>query len=59
MAEPDTVIEWASATLDLAEPVAVVLAAVLHHVHDDQDPDGIVAASWRPCPPAAIWCCPT
>ena len=43
MAEPDTVIEWASATLDLAEPVAVVLAAVLHHVHDDQDPYGIVA----------------
>jgi hypothetical protein len=30
------------ATLDLSRPVALVLLAVLHFVHDDQDPYGVV-----------------
>lgn len=30
--------------IDISEPVAVILAAVLHYVADDDDPGGIVAA---------------
>jgi O-methyltransferase involved in polyketide biosynthesis len=31
-------------TIDLAQPVAVLLIAVLHFIPDDADPDGIVRA---------------
>jgi hypothetical protein len=44
MTDPATVLARAGATLDLGEPVAIVLAAVLHHVPDEGDPYGIVAA---------------
>jgi S-adenosyl methyltransferase len=40
---PDAVLEQAGETLDLDQPVAVVLSAVLHHVPDSEDPHAIVA----------------
>jgi hypothetical protein len=30
--------------IDLSEPVAIMLIGVIHHLGDDEDPDGIVAA---------------
>jgi SAM-dependent methyltransferase len=41
--EAGTVLAQASQTLDLAEPVALLLAATLHHITDEDDPAGIVA----------------
>src|SRR5690606_37263409 len=38
----------AGATLDLSQPVAVVLVAVLHLLRDDEDPYGIVARLMEP-----------
>ncbi|MFG1792538.1 SAM-dependent methyltransferase [Nocardia sp. NPDC049149] len=37
LADPDV-----QRTLDFAEPVAVLLVGILHHLHDDEDPAGIV-----------------
>jgi S-adenosyl methyltransferase len=39
---PDVVLSDASATLDLAQPTAILLVAVLHFIPDDRDPWGIV-----------------
>jgi S-adenosyl methyltransferase len=41
--DPDVIFEHASATLDLSQPVAILLVAILHLTPDDQDPYGIVA----------------
>ena len=41
--EPEDILRRASATLDLDEPVGLILVAVLHHITDDQDPYGLVA----------------
>jgi SAM-dependent methyltransferase len=38
-----TILAEAARTLDLAEPVALLLVATLHHIIDDDDPAGIVA----------------
>ena len=45
LTRPDEVIAAAQATglVDFAQPVAVLLAAVLHHVPDEADPAGCVA----------------
>jgi len=40
---PEKVLRQAAATLDFAEPVAILLIAVLHHIPDGDDPYGIVA----------------
>jgi hypothetical protein len=40
---PADVVAQAAATLDLGQPVALLLIALLHHVPDDQDPYGTVA----------------
>ena len=45
-----TVLEKAAQTLDLTEPVAVTMLAVLHAVGDEDDPCAVVAALMRPLP---------
>lgn len=40
---PDIILEKAAKTLDFAEPVALVLVAILHLIPDEGDPYGIVA----------------
>ncbi|WP_019634279.1 SAM-dependent methyltransferase [Actinomadura atramentaria] len=43
------------AVVDFAEPVAVLLLAVLHFVPDESDPEGVVAALRAPlCPGSAL-----
>jgi hypothetical protein len=42
--EPDVIVREAARTLDFADPVAVLLLAVLHFIPDSEDPAGIVAA---------------
>ena len=54
-----TIVTQASNALDLTQPVAVLLLAVLHFIPDRDDPAGIVATwpgNWRP---AAMWLSPT
>lgn len=46
--DPEAVLAQAGATLDLSQPVAVVLVAVLHLLRDDEDPYGIVARLMEP-----------
>jgi hypothetical protein len=41
--EPDKILHEAARTLDLSQPVALMLIAVLHFIADDDDPYGIVA----------------
>jgi hypothetical protein len=41
--EPDKVLEQAATTLDLGQPVGLVLVGILHVVPDEDDPFGIVA----------------
>ncbi|MGK5556993.1 SAM-dependent methyltransferase [Actinomadura kijaniata] len=40
--DPASILESAARTLDLAEPVALMLLGVLGHVADEEDPQGIV-----------------
>jgi hypothetical protein len=40
---PEKVVEHAAATLDLTQPVAVLLVAILHFFPDGDDPQGVVA----------------
>ncbi len=42
--DPATVLRGAAATLDFAEPVAILIVSVLHMITDDEDPGWIVAA---------------
>jgi hypothetical protein len=41
--EPDTILREAERTLDLKQPVALMLIAVLHFVPEEDDPYGVVA----------------
>jgi hypothetical protein len=41
--EPETILKRAAETLDLAQPVAVILVAVLHFCADECDPYDVVA----------------
>jgi hypothetical protein len=41
--------------IDFAEPVAVLLVAVLHFIHPEEDPAGIVAAFRERMAPEAMW----
>ncbi len=41
--DPETIMKEAARTLDLSQPVAVMLVAVVHFLHDADDPAGIVA----------------
>lgn len=51
--DTDAVIAGASATLDLAEPVAVLLIAILHFIPDSDDPWGIVRRLMAAVPPGS------
>ncbi|WP_059005687.1 SAM-dependent methyltransferase [Streptomyces specialis] len=39
--------------IDLSEPVAVLLVGMLHHLHDDEDPAGLVDAYMSAVPPGS------
>jgi len=41
--DPETILARAGRTIDLTQPVAIMLVAVLHHVPDSDDPYGLVA----------------
>jgi S-adenosyl methyltransferase len=41
--DPDAILKTAAQTLDLTQPTAVILAAVLHFLADEDDPAGVVA----------------
>ena len=41
--DPDAILKAAAQTLDLTQPTAVILAAVLHFLADADDPAGVVA----------------
>lgn len=47
---PEEILDRAAATLDLREPVAVVLVGLLYLISDDQDPYGIVRRLLEPMP---------
>jgi O-methyltransferase involved in polyketide biosynthesis len=51
--EPETILHRAAATLDFAEPVAILLLGVLHYVLDDEGPYGIVARLVDAVPPGS------
>jgi SAM-dependent methyltransferase len=40
--EPGKVLKQAAGTLDLAQPVALILVGILHYLTDDEGPEGIV-----------------
>jgi S-adenosyl methyltransferase len=42
------ILKEAARTLDFSQPTAVILAAVLHFLRDDEDPAGVVAALAAP-----------
>src|SRR5262245_9050996 len=41
--DPDAILQQAQTVLDLGQPVAVVIAAILHHIPEEDDPYHIVA----------------
>jgi hypothetical protein len=43
MRDPEAILAEAARTLDLSEPVGLILVAILHFVTDDEDPYGLVA----------------
>lgn len=47
---PEEILDAASHALDLSQPVAVLLAAILHFVPQDDDPAGIVTRLMDPLP---------
>jgi S-adenosyl methyltransferase len=50
---PEEILDRAAATLDLDEPVAVVLSAVLHHLPDRDDPHTVVKRPVGPLAPGS------
>ncbi|HET6952077.1 MAG TPA: SAM-dependent methyltransferase [Acidimicrobiales bacterium] len=48
--DPGTILAGAAATLDLAQPVGIVLVGVLHLIGDEDDPSGLVARLLKPVP---------
>ncbi|MDH2426848.1 SAM-dependent methyltransferase [Sphaerisporangium sp. TRM90804] len=53
--EPETILGHPDLhkIIDFEEPVAVLLVAILHHLHDDEDPRGIVEAYLGAVPPGS------
>lgn len=51
--KPDEILEVAAETLDLAEPVAIVLVAVVHFLGNSEDPHGIVTRLMDTVPPGS------
>ena len=51
--DPDRIIEAAAAELDLSQPVALMLIAILHHIGDDEDPQRIIARLTDALPPGS------
>jgi O-methyltransferase involved in polyketide biosynthesis len=51
--EPDVILRRAAATLDLSEPVGLVLVGLLHVVPDEDDPHGLVARLMRALAPGS------
>lgn len=50
---PGEILQQAAQTLDFTQPVAVVLAGILHLISDDEDPYGIVAQLVNAVPPGS------
>jgi hypothetical protein len=50
---PETIVHRAAATLDFAEPVAILLLGVLHYILDEEDPYDIVARLVDAAPPGS------
>jgi S-adenosyl methyltransferase len=42
--DPELILKEAARTLDFSQPAAVILAAVVHFLRDDDDPAGVVAS---------------
>jgi hypothetical protein len=53
LSDPADILMRAAVTLDLTQPVAVMLIAILHHVRDEEDPYGIVAELVEAIPPGS------
>jgi hypothetical protein len=51
--DPATIVSEAAATLDLGQPVAVMLLAVLHFIRDEDDPGRIVTTVMDAMPPGS------
>jgi hypothetical protein len=51
--EPGKILREAAGLLDFGQPVAVMLVAVLHHITDAEDPDGIVTTLTAALPPGS------
>lgn len=51
--DPEKLLDAAAGTLDLTQPVAVMLIAVLHLISDADDPHGIVARLMAAVPPGS------
>jgi O-methyltransferase involved in polyketide biosynthesis len=52
--DPDAILGAAAATLDFAEPVALMLLGILHHLPDDDEPHAIVAHLLAALPPGSF-----
>jgi S-adenosyl methyltransferase len=53
MRAPDEILAQAASTLDLTQPVALLLIGILHLISDDEDPNGIIARLMEPLPPGS------
>jgi S-adenosyl methyltransferase len=51
--DPDTILRSAADVLDLSQPVAVMLVAILHFVSEDEDPAGIISRLMAEMPPGS------
>ena len=51
--DPERILREAAHTLDLAQPVAVLLLAILHFIADEQNPYGIVRTLMDALPPGS------
>jgi hypothetical protein len=43
LGDPQAILQQAAATLDLTRPVAIVLLGILNHIHDEDDPNRMIA----------------
>ncbi|MBO2454393.1 SAM-dependent methyltransferase [Actinomadura barringtoniae] len=53
--EPESVLKQQQVTrlIDFEQPVGVMLVAILHHLHDDEDPKGLLDAYMDAVPPGS------
>ncbi|WP_393915952.1 SAM-dependent methyltransferase [Halostreptopolyspora alba] len=53
--EPDAILRLPEVRrlIDLSEPVGIMLVGMLHHLHDDENPKGIVESYMNACPPGS------